>query len=179
MAVLLGGPASSPQVMDRRRVELADPKVPGSVQPFHAGLGLPRAAAAKTIGRLVKAVEHFSARSLGELLDEYRAQGHRITGAGLVVGSLIDPATIPNDHIRAHAEEGRLFRIVIEAALKSARFKISVTTEKKLMAVALRTLRQPESTLKSKLIAMGRHVDGSWRAEEKAATLAAWMATKR
>jgi len=176
MAVLLKGPVSAPQIIDRRRVELADPKVPDSAQPFHAGLDLPKAVAARTVARLVKCVERFAGDSVARLLDDYRASGYRVTVAGLVVGSVIDPATIANDHIRAHAEEGRLFRVVIQAALKQAKLKSPATPEKELMATAVRLLRLPETRIKSELTAMGKSVAGSWRAEDKAATLAAWMA---
>jgi hypothetical protein len=40
------------------------------------------------------------------------------TRIGIVVGSIIDPATIANPHIRAHAQEGQLFRTVVETAAK-------------------------------------------------------------
>src|SRR6266542_3161252 len=121
MSVLLSGPLSAPKVADRRRVELADPAVPESTQPFHAGLDLPKAAGTKVVGRLVRCVERFSERAIAELIERHHADGHRIVAAGIVVGSTVDPATIKNDHIRAHAEEGRLFRVVIENALKASR----------------------------------------------------------
>jgi hypothetical protein len=38
-AVLLSGPAASPHVVDSRRVDLSDPAVPGSRQPYHEGFG--------------------------------------------------------------------------------------------------------------------------------------------
>ena len=176
MAVLLAGPVSSPKVIDRRRVELADPADPESIQPFHAGLDLPKATAAKVVARLVVRVERFAEKALAELVRSYRAGDYRPAGAGIVVGSTVDPQTIKNDHIRAHAEEGRLFRLVTENALKAARLKPSVTVEKQLLAQAIKTLGIAERKLKADLIAMGKNVDGSWRAEEKAATLAAWMA---
>jgi hypothetical protein len=177
MAVLVAGPASKPTVIDRRRVELADPAVPQSTQPFHAGLDLPKAASAKTVARLVKCVEQYSARTIAELIRDC-ARGHRLVGAGIVAGSIVDPHTIANDHIRAHAEEGRLFRVVIESALKRARLKSSVTPEKELLNKSTRVLGISERTLKLNLVAMGKALDGSWRAEEKVATLAAWMILK-
>jgi hypothetical protein len=176
MAALLVGPASSPKVVDRRRVELADPAIPDSTQPFHAGLDLPKAAAAKTVGRLVKAVERSAARAIQELLAVYRSDGYRIMAASIVVGSTVDPKTIKNDHIRAHAEEGRLFRVVIEDALKAARVPASATPEKELFLRGANVLRIPETRIRTELTALGKSVQGSWRAEEKAATLAAWMA---
>jgi hypothetical protein len=176
MAVLIAGPASSPRVVDRRRIELADPAIPDSIQPFHAALDLPKAVAAKTVGRLIKAVERFATSSVHELLTLYRTDGYRIIEAGIVVGSTVDPKTLKNDHIRAHAEEGRLFRVVIEAALKAARVRASVTREKELFAGGAKVLRKAEPRIKTELTALGKSVQGSWRAEEKAATLAAWMA---
>jgi hypothetical protein len=176
MAVLLSGTSSSPTVIDRRRVELADPSVPESTQPFHAGLDLPKPEAAKTIGRLVKCVERFSTRQLAKLIKDYRAAGNRIVGGGITGGSTIDPQTIKNDHIRAHAEEGRLFRRVIQDGMKVAGLKVSVTAERDLFSKAVETLGISEGNVKTELTAMGKSIEGSWRSEEKAAALAAWMA---
>src|SRR5713226_3024353 len=179
MVVLLSGAPSPPRVIDRRRVELADPAVPDSAQPFHAGLDLPKAAGAKAVARLVRCVERSSQRAIAELIKHYRASGYRIVGAGIIVGSTVDPQTIRNDHIRAHAAEGRLFRVVIEHALKLSRLKSSVTREKDSMSEGTKGLGISERRLRTELAAMGKAVEGSWRAEEKAATLAAWMALVR
>lgn len=174
--VVLVSASSPPKVIDRRRVDLSDPAVPDSAQPFHAGLDLPKAAAAKTVARLVGCVERSSERAIAELIEHYRAGGHRIVGAGIVVGSMVDPQTIRNDHIRAHAEEGRLFRVVIENALRLSRLKSSVTRERNSIDEGRNMLGISEPRLRTELTKMGKAVEGSWRAEEKAATLAALMA---
>jgi hypothetical protein len=177
--VVLVSASSPPGVVDRRRVELSDPAVPASAQPFHAGLDLPKTAAAKAVARLVKYVERSSQRAIAELIEHYRAGGHRLVGAGIIVGSTVDPQTIRNDHIRAHAEEGRLFRVVIENALKLSRLKFSVTPEKNSIDEGRKMLGISEPRLRTELAKMGKAVEGSWRAEEKAATLAALMALAR
>ena len=174
--VVLVSASSPPKVIDRRRVDLSDPAVPDSAQPFHAGLDLPKAAAAKTVARLVGCVERSSARAIAELIEHYRAGGHRIVGAGIVVGSMVDPQTIRNDHIRAHAEEGRLFRLVIENALRLSRLKSSVTRETNSIDEGRKMLGISEPRLRTELKKMGKAVEGAWRAEEKAATLGALMA---
>lgn len=51
-AVLLAGPIQSPRVLDRRIVELSDPKVPASRQPFHSTLASHQAASEKEVKRL-------------------------------------------------------------------------------------------------------------------------------
>lgn len=177
--VVLVSASSPPKVIDRRRVDLSDPAVPDSAQPFHAGLDLPKAAAAKAVARLVRCVERSSKRAIAELIKDYQAGGHRIVGAGIVVGSTVDPQTIGNDHIRAHAAEGRLFRVVIENALKLSRLKSSVTREKDSRDEGRKMLGISEGRLRTELAKMGKAVEGSWRAEEKSATLAALMTLAR
>jgi hypothetical protein len=177
--VVLVSASSPPRVIDRRRVDLSDPAVPDSAQPFHAGLDLPKAAATKAVARLVRCVERSSERAIADLIEHYRAGGYRIVGAGIVVGSTVDPQTIRNDHIRAHTEEGRLFRVVIENALKLSRLKSLVTREKDLIGEGRKMLGISERRLRTELAKMGKPVEGSWRAEEKAATLAALMALAR
>ena len=164
--VLLAGPAKAPRVVDRRVTLLADPGDPEARQPFHAGLDTHESRAAQAVKRLVKAVERFAHRSVATLIAEYRAAGYRVRGAGIVVGSLVDPASIANDHIRAHAEEGRLFRVVVERAVRARRLPVRVVREKELYAT--------EARFRRRVAALGEAIEGPWRAEEKAAALAAW-----
>jgi hypothetical protein len=174
-AVLLAGPKAAPRVVERRIAELSDPTVPEARQPYHAGIGRHEARVVGDVKRLVQAVERYARRSLGRLVAQYRREGHRIRGVGIVVGSTIDPARIPNDHIRAHAEEGRLFRTVIETAARVAKLHARVVVEKELYAHAATALGIPALRLKARVAALGETVDGPWRAEEKAAALAAWI----
>ncbi|HEY2934820.1 MAG TPA: hypothetical protein VGK99_24050 [Acidobacteriota bacterium] len=174
-AVLLGGPMEAPKVIDRRVVQLSDPAIPASCQPYHAALDLPAGDGVKAVARLVKIVERFGSRAVAELLTQYHDAGYRVLGIGLVVGSQVDPATIHNEHIRAHAEEGRLFRVVIENAGRNAGLATTVTVERQLLTRASQNLRTPELKLKKDVTALGSPLGGRWRAEEKAAALAAWM----
>lgn len=176
LAVLLSGPAASPKVLDRRTVQLADPEAPDSTQPYHAGLELPAATGKKEVARLVKVVERFADRSMSELFGHYVEGGHTIVGVGIAVGSVVDPSSIANDHIRAHAEEGRLFRVVIEGAARKRGFETKVVVEKKLLGEAATALHRSEGKLKEDVTTLGRAIGGRWRTEEKAATLAAWLA---
>ncbi len=176
--MLLVGPARSPRVADRRVIALSDPAVPSSRQPYHAVLGA-RAGDAPKLERFLRAlVARITQRSLAGLLKTYRREGRAVRALGLVVGSVIDPATIGNDHIRAHALEGQLFRSALEHAARTARVACSTYVERTLYATAATRLRRPAAELKRAVAALGDALDGPWRAEEKAATLAAWMALR-
>jgi ABC-type phosphate transport system auxiliary subunit len=174
-AVLLAGPAEKPQALDRRRVDLCDPNDPDSTQPYHSARGMLEENDTK-IQRRLKVVRGESRRSITALLDDYRARGYLVGGAGLVVGSLIDPSTIPNPHIRAHALEGQLFRTVLEEALQAQGVKSLVVLEREAYAKAAAVLDRSAANLKGAVSALGRSLPGPWRAEEKLAALVAWMA---
>ncbi len=174
--VLLAGPSAAPRVVERRVTLLADPDDPEARQPYHAALGTHQARAAAAVKRLTKSVARFARRSVARLIAEHRAAGYRVRAVGIVAGSVVDPASIANDHIRAHAEEGRLFRTVVEQAVRAYRLPVRITVERELYATATRVLRTPAARIKTRVAVLGEAVDGPWRAEEKAAALAAWMA---
>jgi hypothetical protein len=173
-AVLLAGPAKSPRVVDSRRVDLSHPAVPESRQPYHAGFGTARASGPE-LSHLIATVKRFGRQSVTGVIRQYEMAGHPLRGVGLVVGSLIDPERIANDHIRIHALEGQLFRRVVEGAATRGRLPCSTWRDRDLYALAAGTLKQPERALRDRVTALGRGVGAPWRAEQKAAALAAWL----
>ena len=173
-AVLVTGSAVAPRVVDSRRIDLSDPAIADSRQPYHAGFGTARNAGAD-LSRLVRSVKRFGRQSAADVIKDYRSTGHDLRGVGVVVGSLIDPERIANDHIRIHALEGRLFRSVIEDAAARCKLACSLFRERDLYDVATAALHQSEHDLRVIVAALGRAVSGSWRAEQKVAALAAWL----
>jgi hypothetical protein len=172
--VLLTGPIDAPIVRDTAVIDLSDPKVPGSKQPHHDGMGRARKQGL-ALERLVASVEIYSQRSLSALLSKYVNAGYYLSGAGIVVGSDCDPTTIANPHIRIHAFEGRLFRRVIEQALARGGVSSSTFIERTLFAQAARLLDRPQEQLKQAVLQLRPDAAGRWRAEGKAAALAAWL----
>ena len=171
--VLLIGSPASPRLADSCRIDLSDPAIPESRQPYHAGFGTARSSGAE-LKRLVTSVRRFGRRSVMSVVETY-ATGHAFTGAGLVVGSLNDPGRIANQHIRIHALEGELFREVVEQALAAGGLPCSVWRERDLYGAAAKVLRDTEPQIRSMVTALGREIEGPWRAEQKAAAVAAWL----
>jgi hypothetical protein len=172
-AVLVAAAPSGILVVDSRRVELSDPANPESRQPYHDGFATARDAG-DTLAEMLASVRRFGRQSMVHLLKDYGA-GHQVTGMGIVVGSLIDPAHIANDHIRIHALEGRLFRTIVADAAERHDIPSTIWREKDLYEAAVAALGHPEPFIRRGVTAFGKSVSGSWRAEHKAATTAAWM----
>lgn len=177
-AVLLTRAGGSLRVADSRMVLLSDPAVPDAKQPYHAGFGTARAAGPR-LSHLLASVRRFGRKSISDLLQQYADAGHQIRGAGIVVGSLVDPRTIGNDHIRIHALEGQLFRTVVITSLARRRIACSTWRDRDLPGLAGERLRKPEPTVRAALVELKPGGSGPWRAEQKAAALAAWMVLDR
>ena len=173
IAVALEGPASTPNALFRRIVEMSDPKVPETRQPYHDGF-YQTEEDGREIARRVKIVERCAKQSLAALLKDLR-----VTRAGLIVGSLIDPRNVGNPHIRAHAHEGQLFRTVLKGALRSRGVRCQVIVEKELPATTAAGLRQPPREITRALNRFGKALGSPWRADEKAAATAAWLSLTR
>jgi len=176
MAALLAGPSNSPKLVRCEAVLLSDPQVPHSKQPYHPALELPEKEGKASVQELRRVVSGAAERSVADLLKQASAAGYEVRGAALVVGSVVDPASLHNEHIRAHALEGQLFRTVLEDALHAREIACAVFLEKGAYAKAAITLGMTEAKAKSTTAGLGKSHDGSWRAEEKLAALAAWIA---
>jgi hypothetical protein len=176
--VLLTGSVASPVVSDSRKIDLSDPRSPDARQPYHAGFGTARDNG-RELSALVASVERFGRRSVGDLFQEYRDGGHRLQGVGIVVGSLTDPERIANAHIRIHALEGRLFRTVVEDGAARSSLTCCVWRERDLYPSASGIFRQPEPAVRTRVAELRERVDGPWRAEQKAAALAAWLVLRK
>src|SRR5712692_5913725 len=180
MAALLAGPSNSPKLVRCEAVLLSDPQVPHSKQPYHAALELPEKEGKASVQELRRVVSGAAKRSVEELLKQASAAGYDVCGVALVVGSLVDPASLHNEHIRAHALEGQLFRTVLEDTFRAQGISCKVFLEKGAYARAAAMLRATEGKAKRTIAQLGDSHQGSWRAEEKLAALAAWtMLTMR
>jgi hypothetical protein len=176
VAALLTGTANAPELVNCRTILLSDPAVPKSKQPYHAALELPNKEVEAVTRQLCNVVSAAAEESVKELFEEASAVRCKVCGAGLVVGSLVDPATLHNDHMRAHGFEGRLFRTVLEDALRLRKIPCAVLVEKNAYEWAAPALKKTPAGAKREVAKLGETHEGYWRAEEKLAALAAWVA---
>ena len=174
-AVLLTDPVSSPELCDSDQINLSDPRLPETRQPYHAAMGKLETDPAK-INQRVSAVRTIAQQSMSTLLAGYRGKGYAITRAALVVGSQTDPASIANPHIRAHALEGQLFRSVLEEALRAHSICVDIFIERNAYAQGATKLKESNENLRRVIQDFGRITPGPWREEQKLAALAAWLA---
>jgi hypothetical protein len=171
--VFIDGSLRSPHLWKSDVLNLSDPRNPETRQPYHAAMGKLETNAA-TLKRRVQSVRRATERSIADLIQRCADDGCAIHRAALVVGSLIDPESIANPHIRAHALEGRLFRTVLEGVLRWRGIQCAIFTERDVYPRALKLLGQSTVQIRRTIAELGRLVSGPWRADQKVAALAAW-----
>jgi len=169
VAITLEGSAAAPHATSRRMLEMSDAKVPETRQPYHDGF-YHTEENQREIARRVKIVERRARQSVAALLNDVH-----VARAGLIVGSVIDPETVGNPHIRAHAHEGRLFRTVLEDALREHGVRCRVIVEKQLADTMAAGLKRPPREIARILDDFGKTLGRPWRTDEKAGAMAAWL----
>ena len=99
-----------------------------------------------------------------------------MSGVGIVGAADRNLEKIGSTHIRAHAAEGVLFREVLEVAAVANDLPNRLFNERDLDETAELELKLPIAKIKAQLAEMGRVAGSPWRADEKAAATAAWLA---
>jgi hypothetical protein len=155
-----------------RKVPLSSEDLPQSRFPYHPTIELPERQGAALSDKSVKEVRRVAAQEMRKILDEFDG----IERAAMVVGSVIDPDSLGNPHVRVHALEGKLFREVVADALQKHGIDCGVLVERDAYAKAAPTLTSTEPKLRADIAALGHGRIKPWRAEEKLATLAALWA---
>ena len=147
IAVILAGTKAKPQFVARREISLVVPEIAGTEGPYHMVMALPWSEATVAV-RAVRAL----------------AKEFAVKAVGVVGAPERQLQKIGNEHIRAHAAEGVLFRHVLELAAE---------------ANALSCRAFPEKTLPgdfaSQIQELGRIAGSPWRADEKMAATAALL----
>ncbi len=166
--VAVGGTVSAPHVLERRRITIADPQLPGSKQPYHAAAELPFSLAEASLRKALESSRALALDAISTAMDALRSQGHEVAACGLLVGSgkpLPGLEAILASHPLLHTAEGQMFRDVLSWAACRCSLPVVAIPEKQLSAASL-----------SAISSLGRTIGPPWTQDQKYATLAALMA---
>ena len=176
IAVVVGGHVDSPQILKRVEIKLSDPASPATFQPYHEVLDLPWDKAQRAAQKIASKIEKLAAREIARLVKEAKTDGGAVCGVGIVGAGDRNLEKIGSTHIRAHAAEGVLFRAVLEAGAAANNLQYTRFDERTLEETAERELKLSSDKIKEKLLEFGKSTGSPWRADEKAAATAAWLA---
>ena len=143
----------------RREIVLWDPKIPETIQPYHNVMEMPWSEAMVAVRGAVAAVERMAKRAVRDLAREFGVRAVGIAGA-----PERQLEKIGNEHIRAHAAEGVLYRHALEVAAKANDLRHRAFSD-----------RSMPGDFAARLKELGKVAGAPWRADEKMAAAAALM----
>ena len=175
IAVVIGGQTDSPRVLRRVEVKLSDPAFPETFQPYHEVLDLSWDKAKVAVRKIASKIEKLASKEIARLVRDVQTAGLIVSAVGIVGAGDRNLEKIGSTHIRAHAAEGVLFREVLEAGAAANDLSSRRFDERSLDETAEIELKLPIAKIKAHLAQMGREAGSPWRADEKAAAIAAWL----
>jgi hypothetical protein len=171
--VVLSGETSAPRILFRGVMQLCDPKIQGSKQPFHHAEPMPFKEAEAFIQKCKK-----SSQSLADqALDEIAAAHGVLKGCCILTASgrpLPDLRAILASHALIHSAEGEFYREVIRNAAQQKGVATEMIRERDMQTLAER-LPGTETSRRETLTAFGKQMGSPWRQDEKLAAMAAWF----
>jgi hypothetical protein len=177
--VAIGGSSESPCVLERRVIQLADPTIPGSKQPYHAAEPLEFEDAEKLVTRCLARTHRLAEDAVRATVDGLRTTGHSVNACGLVLASgraLPSLADILASHAMIHAAEGEMFRRALAQASEQCGLPVLGVKERELFSRAEKDLHFLSAGVERKLAKLGRSIGPPWRQDEKYAALVGWLA---
>jgi hypothetical protein len=169
--VVVAGSPGAPAVLDRRRIEIADPSIRGSVQPYHraAILGLSKAQA--FLDECAKASRAMATAALRDVMRETRIECcAMLLSSGRPRGSL---ESILGSHAAIHTAEGDFFRDSIASAAAACKLPCRKIREKELLALAETTFQMDVGRQTDE---MRKMLGAPWTQDQKLAAIAGWIA---
>ena len=176
IAVVLAGTAASPRAVIRTEITLASPANPALFQPYHELMDLPWERTVVAVQNAERAIEAAATKGLKLLIAELRSRSIDVSCIGIVGAPERNLAAIGSPHIRAHAAEGVLFRHVLQVGAEANDLPSAIHSERGIEASAAAGLGISLDEMRARLAEIGRVLGSPWRADEKAAAMAAWMA---
>ncbi len=163
--VAVAGTLDAPRVLDRRRIVIADPELPGSKQPYHAAAGLSLPQAEALVRKAIESSRALALEAMSASVEALRSQGHEVAGCAVLVGSdkaLPELEKILASHALIHTAEGRMFRDVLVWAAGECRLPVTGVRENGLDASSL-----------ERIGSLGKWIGPPWTQDQKYAAVAA------
>jgi hypothetical protein len=177
--VVVAGSTATPVVIDRRRLETADPRIRGSLQPYHAAKAMKIEEAEAFLARCAASARQMAETAIRETVAELSRKGHAVAGACVLLSSgrpTPDLAATLRSHPMIHTAEGHFFRDALKIACESCGLPVLGVKEKELIQQAATTLGLSAGDLQRRVAELGKSIGPPWRQDEKLSTIAAWLA---
>jgi hypothetical protein len=176
--VAVSGEPGAVEVIDRRRIVITDPKIPGAKQPYHFAEKLALQAAEKYLANCAAVSERLALAALRDIIRELRDRDYRVVGSAILLASgrpLPALSEILNSHALIHTAEGEFFRRIFRGACERLKIRVKGFRERELEERAKTVFGRAAAPLRRKIAKLGKSLGPPWTQDQKTAALAARM----
>jgi len=184
--VAIAGDDAGVELLQRRRILITDPDIPGATQPYHfaASIGpgnehrpkLGLSAAEQHIATCAALSERLAFAAISDAIRELGARDYRIAGAAVLMASgraLPSLDRILAAHPLIHTAEGEFFRTAVRKACERLNIPLTTIPERELEEYAKTMFGSAASRVRSRIASLGGSIGPPWTKDHKAAALGA------
>jgi hypothetical protein len=164
------------EVIERRRIAVAEANVPGSKQPYHYAENLGFKQVEEYIARCSTASGQLASAAVREVLSQLKVGEYRVQGAAILTASgrtLASLEKILASHALIHTAEGEFFRSIVRLACEQAGLAVTCLRERELEECVKKTFGRQANQVTQSIARFGKRLGAPWAQDEKLASLAA------
>jgi hypothetical protein len=168
--------AHSVELLDRRRIVVADPDVPGAIQPYHFAAQLEPPKQEKHLAHCAASSSRLAAKVIAEVVKELNGRHYDVVGAAILLASGRALPPLPKilaAHSLIHTAEGEFFRHAAQSACEGLQIPVTRIRARELDARAKVAFANGAGQVQSSIASLGRSVGPPWTSDHKTAALAA------
>jgi hypothetical protein len=174
--VAVTGYGDSVEVVARKRIVVADEKMPGAIQPYHHAATLRVQESESHIANCAVISERLACAEIERAVQELKGREYRVARSAILLASgrpLPSLAKILAAHPLIHTAEGEFFRNIVRDACKRLELSVESIRECDLAERAKAVFGRSASRLQRRIANAGRLIGPPWTKDHKAAALAA------
>jgi hypothetical protein len=178
--VCLGGPVSSPVVVERRRVLLTSAPLPR--EPYHLAKRSEGKRAREIVADAIDEARTLAATAIADLSSSAEAAGYQLMAGGVITGRGRPDFTLQqalSTHAAMHNAEGWLFREALLEAGQQLALSMTAAPPDGLYAEAAAAIGTSAPEIELRVRALGVNLGPPWGKDQKLSLAAAWLALAR
>jgi hypothetical protein len=174
--IAASGHAAIIEVIDRRRIVVVDPNIPGAIQPYHFAAKMALLEAKKYLSNCTKVSEDLALAAIQTLVLELQSREYRVVGSAVLLASGRPLPTLPEilaSHPLLHTAEGEFFRAVFRRACERLDIPVTGIRERDLDESTNAVFGNASTQVWQRISGLKSSLGLPWTEDQKKASLAA------
>ena len=172
--VAVTGEPGAEEVVERRRIEIADRKLPGVVQPYHFAERMEIKRAEQHIARCEAESARLALAGLRDLIQSLEKREYSVVGSCILLSSgrpLPSLEKILASHAMIHTAEGEFFRQAFRDGFTKLNIPVTGIRERDLEQEAEAKFGKAAAKVRERINSIGKLLGPPWTADQKSAAL--------